>query len=125
MIVEMRTYRTKPGLRARFLDVFARKVVPAHQLLRMPICGPFTCVEDPDVFFFTRAFDDLSSREERKALFYEGDLWTAELESVLMPMLDRYDVAVVELANPLDLIAATDAAQSTWNENSRGRVSLA
>jgi hypothetical protein len=31
-----------------------------------------------------------------KAQFYEGELWNRELESVLMPMIDRYDVVVVE-----------------------------
>ena len=31
-----------------------------------------------------------------KAKFYEGELWKRELESVLMPMIERYDVVVVE-----------------------------
>lgn len=31
-----------------------------------------------------------------KAMFYEGDLWTRELENVLMPMIDKYDVVLVE-----------------------------
>jgi hypothetical protein len=31
-----------------------------------------------------------------KARFYEGELWKAELENVLMPMLERYEVVVVE-----------------------------
>jgi hypothetical protein len=31
-----------------------------------------------------------------KAKFYEGELWKSELESVLMPMIDRYDVVLVD-----------------------------
>jgi hypothetical protein len=31
-----------------------------------------------------------------KARFYEGELWKRELEEVLMPMLDHYDVVLVE-----------------------------
>ncbi|HEY4970177.1 MAG TPA: hypothetical protein VII35_09745 [Steroidobacteraceae bacterium] len=31
-----------------------------------------------------------------KASFYEGELWKRELESVLMPMIDRYDVVLVD-----------------------------
>ena len=47
----------------------------------MKILGPFLSVEDPDVFFFMRAFPDLESREPMKAQFYEGELWKGELEA--------------------------------------------
>jgi NIPSNAP len=102
MIIEMRTYRTKPGLRSDFLRIFRSKSVPAHAELGMKILGPFLAVEDPDVFFFMRGFPDLASREPLKARFYEGDLWKRELEHVLLPMLEKYDVVVVE--DPEDLI---------------------
>ncbi len=96
MIVEMRTYRTTPGSRARFLEILETRTMPAHAEIGMPIIGPFLSVDDPDVFFFMRGFRDLAAREELKRAFYEGELWTGELESVLMPMLDRFDVVVVD-----------------------------
>jgi hypothetical protein len=34
-----------------------------------------------------------------KARFYEGTLWKDELESVLLPMLDKYDVVLVDDAD--------------------------
>ena len=96
MIVEMRTYKTKSGCRSRFLDIFRSKSIPAHAQIGMKILGPFLSVEDPDTFFFMRGFPDLRSREPMKAKFYEGELWKGELENVLMPMLETYDVVVVE-----------------------------
>jgi hypothetical protein len=96
MIIEMRTYKTKPGTRDRFLEIFRSRSVPAHAEIGMKILGPFLSVEDPDTFFFMRGFPDLASREPMKAKFYGGDLWKRELEAVLMPMLDKYDVVVVE-----------------------------
>jgi NIPSNAP len=96
MIIEMRTYKTKPGMRARFLEVFRAKSVPAHAEIGMKILGPFNSVEDADTFFFMRGFPDLDSRELMKAKFYEGELWKRELEHVLMPMLDKYEVVLVE-----------------------------
>jgi NIPSNAP protein len=96
MIIEMRTYKTKPGQRARFLEIFRSKSIPAHNEIGMKILGPFLSVEDPDTFFFMRGFPDLPSREPMKAKFYEGDLWKRELESVMMPMLDKYEVVLVE-----------------------------
>ena len=96
MIIEMRTYKTKPGMRPRFLEIFRSKSVPAHTEIGMKILGPFLSVEDSDTFFFMRGFPDLASREPMKAKFYEGELWKSELENVLMPMLEKYEAVVVE-----------------------------
>jgi hypothetical protein len=43
-----------------------------------------------------RGFPDLLSREPMKARFYEGELWKRELEPVLMPMLEKYEVVLVD-----------------------------
>lgn len=96
MIVEMRTYKTKPGCREKFLEVFRTRSMPVHAEIGMKILGPFLSVEDPDTFFFMRGFPDLASRDPMKARFYEGRLWKQELEQILMPMLERYDVVLVE-----------------------------
>jgi heme-degrading monooxygenase HmoA len=96
MIIEMRTYKLKPGKRAEFLEVFRTKSMPAHAEIGMKILGPWRSLEDPDTFFFMRGFPDLASREPMKAKFYEGELWKGELEQVLMPMIEKYDVVVVD-----------------------------
>jgi hypothetical protein len=92
----MRTYKTKSGRRADFLEVFRSKSIPAHTEIGMKILGPFLSVEDPDTFFFMRGFPDVASREPMKAKFYEGELWKRGLENILMPMLEKYEVVVVE-----------------------------
>jgi hypothetical protein len=96
MIIEMRTYKAKPGRRADFLEVFRSKSIPAHAETGMKILGPFLSVDDPDTFFFMRGFPDVASREPMKARFYEGKLWKCELENILMPMLEKYEVVVVQ-----------------------------
>lgn len=96
MLVEMRTYKTKPGKRAEFLRIFEAKSKPAHARIGMKILGPFLSVEDGDTFFFMRGFPDLASREPLRAQFYESRLWKEELEHVLLPMLEKYDVVLVE-----------------------------
>jgi heme-degrading monooxygenase HmoA len=96
MIIEMRTYKLRPGKRAEFLEIFRSRSVPAHDEIGMKILGPFLSIEDPDTFFFMRGFPDLASREPMKAKFYEGELWKQELENVLMPMIEKYDVVLVD-----------------------------
>ena len=96
MIIEMRTYKLKPGKRPEFLEIFRTRSMPAHAEIGMKILGPWPAIDDPDTFFFMRGFPDLASREPMKAKFYEGVLWKRELESVLMPMIERYDVVLVD-----------------------------
>jgi hypothetical protein len=50
MIIEMRPYKTKPGCRSQFLEIFQSKSIPAHIEIGMKILGPFLSVEDPDTF---------------------------------------------------------------------------
>ncbi len=96
LIVEMRTYKLKAGMRPRFLEIFRTKSVPAHAEIGMKIVGPFLSIEDPDTFFFMRGFPDLESRESMKAKFYEGQLWKRELENIVMPMIEQYQVVLVD-----------------------------
>ena len=101
MIIEMRTYKIKPGLRTEFLEIFESKSLPEHKKIGMKILGPYLSVEDDNTFFFMRAFPDLASRDPMKAQLYEGKLWKEELEQKLMPMIDKYDVVVVEAKDGL------------------------
>lgn len=94
--IEMRTYRIKPGKREAFLEIFREKTIPAHIEIGMKVLGPFPTIDDPDVFFWMRAFPDPVSREPMKSAFYDSDLWRSELEPVLLPLLEKYDVILVE-----------------------------
>jgi NIPSNAP len=96
MIIEMRTYKIKRGLRAKFLKILKSKALPEHKKIGMKILGPFLSVEDADTFFWIRAFPDLKSRTRMRDEFYEGKLWKEELEGKLMPILEKYDVVGVE-----------------------------
>jgi len=101
MIIEMRTYKTKPGMRSEFLRIFKSKTVPEHQKIGMKILGPFLSVEDADTFFWMRSFPDLKSREQMRDQFYEGRLFKEDLEQNLVPMLEKYDVIIVEAKDGL------------------------
>jgi dethiobiotin synthetase len=96
MVIEMRTYKIKPGLRAEFLKIFKSKSLPEHGKIGMKILGPFLSVEDDDTLFWMRAFPDLKRRPRMRDELYEGKLWKEELEHKLMPMLEKYDVVVIE-----------------------------
>jgi hypothetical protein len=96
MIIEMRTYKIEVGKRAEFLKILETKAIPGHQKIGMKIIGPFLSVEDDNTLFWMRAFPDQQSRERMRNEFYDGKLWKEELEQKLMPMLEKYDVVVIE-----------------------------
>lgn len=96
MIVEVRSYRIKPGRRAEFVHLFESRAIPALRAQGMKVVGPFLDVENPNKFVWLRIFPSLEERERMKDAFYEGDLWKNELERIAMPMIDSYDVILCE-----------------------------
>jgi len=96
MIVEVRSYRIKPGRRAEFIELFETRAVPALRAHGMQILGPLLDVENPNKFVWLRSFPSLEEREQMKSTFYEGELWKNELEALAMPLLESYDVILCE-----------------------------
>lgn len=96
MIVEVRSYRTKPERRDEFIRLFESRTVPAQQACGMGIVGPLLDKENPNRFIWLRSFPSMAAREEMKKAFYGGDPWQSELANQILPMLDSYDVSVCE-----------------------------
>lgn len=99
MIVEVRSYRIKPGRRAEFIQFFETRSVPALRSHGMLVLGPLLDLENPNKFVWLRSFPSIEERERMKAAFYDGDLWKNELEAIAMPMLESYDVVLCETSS--------------------------
>ena len=99
MIVEVRSYRIKPGKRDEFIQLFESRAIPAQRSYGMPVTGPFLDVENPNKFVFLRSFPSLEERERIRDAFYGGELWKNELEAIAMPMIDSYDVILCETSS--------------------------
>lgn len=96
MIVEVRSYRIKPGCRAEFIEFFEKRSIPALRAHGMKVMGPLLDLENPNKFVWMRSFPSLEAREEMRDAFYGGDVWKNELEGFLMPLLESYDVILCE-----------------------------
>jgi hypothetical protein len=99
MIVEVRSYRIKPGRREEFIKLFESRAIPVQRSYGMQILGPLLDVENPNKFVFLRSFPSLEERERMKDAFYGGPIWKDELEALAMPMLDSYDVILCETSS--------------------------
>ncbi|HKY44492.1 MAG TPA: NIPSNAP family protein [Pyrinomonadaceae bacterium] len=98
MIVEVRSYRIKPGKRDEFIKVFETRAVPALREYGMKVVGPMLDVENPNKFVFLRSFPSLEERDRMKDAFYSSEIWKNELEPFAMPLLDSYDVILCEVS---------------------------
>ena len=99
MIVEVRTYKIKPGCREEFIKFFESRAVPAQRSLGMKILGPLLDLENPDAFVWLRTFPSLDERDRLKSAFYEGDEWKGELEAIAMPLIESYAVVLTEASS--------------------------
>jgi NIPSNAP protein len=96
MIVEVRSYRIKPGHREEFIRFFETRAIPALRSHGMKVLGPMLDLENPNKFVWLRMFPSLDERDRMRTDFYEGELWKNELESIAMPMLESYDVILCQ-----------------------------
>lgn len=94
-VIEVRTYRAKPGMREPLLELLRARAFPLQRELGMKLLGPFPSQEDDTAFVWLRGFPDEASREPLKAAFYEGAEWLNGLEADAMPMLDDFSAVVV------------------------------
>jgi hypothetical protein len=96
MIVEVRSYRIKPGCRDEFIRFFETRSIPALRAHGMQVVGPFLDLENPNKFCWLRCFPSLEDRERMRNDFYQGRVWKNELEAIAMPLLESYDVTLCE-----------------------------
>jgi NIPSNAP len=98
MIVEVRSYRIKPGHREEFIKFFETRAIPALRSHGMKVLGPLLDLENPNKFVWLRMFPSLDERDRMRTDFYEGELWKNELEAIAMPLLESYDVILCKTA---------------------------
>src|SRR5260370_9232320 len=96
MIVEVRSYRIKPGRREEFIKFFETRSIPALRSHGMKILGPLLDLENPNKFVWLRSFPSLDERAQMKNAFYEGELLKNELKPIPIPILGSYDVILCE-----------------------------
>jgi hypothetical protein len=100
-IVEVRTYRAKPSMRAPLLQLLRTRTFPLQRKLGMKILGPSPCQDDDVTSVWLRGFPDEGNGAPLKAAFYEGPDWLGWLEAQILPMLDDYTAVVVDDAADL------------------------
>ena len=95
MILEIRRYEIVSGRRDEFAEWFDTKVLPEMEKVGMQIVGQFVSLDDPDAFFYLRAFSDEAERAEQTERLYGGDKWLRELVDYAHELETGYKVETV------------------------------
>lgn len=95
-LVEIRTYRLKPGTRDRFHALFANEAIPlVREAMDVVAFGPSAHAEDG--YYLVRAFDDIAHRQASQDSFYGSAAWRQGPREAVIALIDDYLDAVFEL----------------------------
>ena len=75
MVIELRNYLLKPGVRDEFIRYFKDHFIDSQKSAGASIPGMFTIKNEPDRFFWIRGFDSMEQRSKFLPAFYGGEVW--------------------------------------------------
>ncbi len=112
-LLEVRTYRLKPGADPLLHDAFIQKGIPLVKQAGMDVVAFGYSVDDPDGYFLLRAFADLDDRKATEDAFYSSDAWRKGPRQSIIEHIDSYQDTLLWL-NPeaIELLRRDLAAAS-------------
>ncbi len=107
-VLDLRTYKLKPGAGEGFDRIFREAALPMMTRFGIDVAVRGCSLEDPDVYYLVRAFSSVEDRDERLDAFYGSAEWRQRYREQVLAMIDSYHVALLEasllrerLAEPL------------------------
>jgi hypothetical protein len=98
-ILEIRTYRLKPGSREDFVRILREEAVPLlHQFgIQVVDCGPSLVDEDGmEEAYLIRAFASLEERDTLEEAFYGSAAWRDGPRTGIVTPIEAYHTVVLE-----------------------------
>lgn len=103
MILEIRTYRLRPGTCSEFVRLMQEKVVPllAQSGVRVVACGASLVAEDGhEEAYLIRMFASLRAHQEQEESFYGSSTWRQGPREAILSRIETYHTIVLEPPPP-------------------------
>jgi hypothetical protein len=100
VILEIRTYRLRPGTSDEFVRVMKDESVPLLEEagVRVVSCGGSLVAEDGhEEAYLIRAFASLEEHRDQEAAFYGSDAWREGPREAILSMIVSYHTIVLEV----------------------------
>jgi len=89
-LIEVRSYKLKPGTAQRFHDAVVAQAVPLLRQWKMDVVAFGPSAHEADTYFLIRAYDDLADLEAQQSAFYGSDAWRQGPRDAIVPHLESY-----------------------------------
>lgn len=102
MILEIRTYRLRPGTVDEFVRLMREEAAPllARFGIRVVAAGASLVREDGhEEAYLIRAFPSLTVRDEQEAAFYGSEAWRDGPRAAILSCIESYHTVVLETAD--------------------------
>jgi hypothetical protein len=99
VILEIRTYRLKPGTRDEFVRVMREEAVPLlteHGIETVACGSSLVDEEDFEEAYLMRAFGSPAERDAQEASFYASDAWRGGPREAIVSRIESYHTIVIE-----------------------------
>jgi NIPSNAP len=99
-ILEIRTYRLKPGTRDEFVRVMKEESAPLLAAAGIRVVDAGSSQVDEDGFeeaYLVRAFDSLERRAAQEDAFYSSAIWREGPREAIVSRIEAYHTIVVEV----------------------------
>ena len=96
-LLEIRTYRLKPGTRVPFERLMALRCLPLLQAWGMDVVHAGSCALDPDAYVLMRAFEGADHLNQSQDAFYGSEDWRGGPREEVLACIDQYLSVVLTL----------------------------
>jgi hypothetical protein len=110
VILEIRTYRLRPGTRDEFVRVMRDEGLPllAKHGIDVVGCGPALVDEDGnEEAYLIRAFPSFAAREAQEEAFYRGAEWRDGPRDAIVSRIETYHTVVLEAGEASGVFAVS------------------
>lgn len=96
-VLEIRTYRLKPGMRESFHRLLNDEILSllVDTGIRVVRFGP--SLHDDNSYLLVRAFPSLADRTEQEDRFYGSREWLDRYDERVMAMIDTWNTVVIDV----------------------------
>ena len=95
-VVDLRTYRLRPGGGETFDRIFREDVLPLLTAFEIDVASHGTSRDDADSYYLVRTFASTAERNSRLDAFYGSDEWRERHRDRVLELIDSYHVLLLE-----------------------------
>jgi quinol monooxygenase YgiN len=97
-LIEIRSYKLKPGSGSRFHQLVANQSIPLLDELGMEVVAYGQSLHDPDSYYLIRAYNDLDHLNSSQEAFYSTDAWRKGPREAIIELIESDSNAVLWLS---------------------------